>query len=199
MKIRSAVGIFAFVLVFVPACAELAMATAVKLEIPKQGWSIAFDSPALSQPQESRRGEGEYAFKANSGRFNISLFVENPGGPGRTHRDCYESPDRQGHGAELGDPAVRARPVRHRRGVSGAADPAEARPLLLHVSTEVGRRAHLDHRSHQSRRGYLRGLRSKPALRILTRPPGRLTGSVAPTDTTGSPGRAGRPGLGDSA
>ena len=49
-----------------------------------------FDSPELSQPQESRRGEGEYAFKANSGRLNISLFVENPGGPGRTHRDCYE-------------------------------------------------------------------------------------------------------------
>ena len=90
MKIRSAVVMFSFVLVFVATCAELALAAAVKLEIPKQGWSIAFDSPALSQPQESRRGEGEYAFKANSGRFNISLFVENPGGPGKTHRDCYE-------------------------------------------------------------------------------------------------------------
>jgi hypothetical protein len=39
-------------------------------------------------PQESKRGEGECAFRASSGRFDISLFVENPGGPGKTHRDC---------------------------------------------------------------------------------------------------------------
>ena len=89
MKIRSAVLSLAFVLAFVLAYTGRATATAVKLEIPKQGWAIAFDSPVLSQPQESKRGEGEYAFKASSGRFNISLFVENPGGPGKTHRDCY--------------------------------------------------------------------------------------------------------------
>lgn len=89
MKIRSAVLSLAFVLAFVLAYTGRATATAVKLEIPKQGWAIAFDSPVLSQPQESKRGEGEYAFRASSGRFNISLFVENPGGPGKTHRDCY--------------------------------------------------------------------------------------------------------------
>jgi hypothetical protein len=64
-------------------------AAPVQVEIPKEGWSIAFDSPSLSKQQESR-GDGEYAFRANSGRFNISLFVEKPGGAGRTHRDCYE-------------------------------------------------------------------------------------------------------------
>lgn len=89
MKIRATVITLAFVFAFVLAGTGRATATGVKLEIPKQGWSIAFDSPVLSQQQESKR-EGEYAFKATSGRFNISLFVENPGGPGTTHRDCYE-------------------------------------------------------------------------------------------------------------
>src|SRR5262245_53354095 len=64
-------------------------ATPVKVDIPKEGWSIAFDSPSLSKQEESR-GNGEYAFRGNSGRFNISLFVEKPGGAGKTHRDCYE-------------------------------------------------------------------------------------------------------------
>ena len=50
-------------------------AAPVKVDIPKEGWSIAFDSPSLSKQEESR-GDGEYAFRANSGRFNISLFVE---------------------------------------------------------------------------------------------------------------------------
>jgi len=64
-------------------------AVPVKVDIPKEGWSIAFDSPSLSKQEESR-GDGEYAFRASSGRFNISLFVEKPGGAGKTHRDCYE-------------------------------------------------------------------------------------------------------------
>lgn len=89
MRIPSAVVTLVFVLAFGLAGTGPATATGVKLEIPKQGWSIAFDSPALSQQQESKR-EGEYAFRATSGRFNVSLFVENPGGPGTAHRDCYE-------------------------------------------------------------------------------------------------------------
>jgi hypothetical protein len=43
-------------------------AVPVKLDIPREGWSIAFGSPSLSRQQESR-GDGEYAFRANSGRF----------------------------------------------------------------------------------------------------------------------------------
>jgi hypothetical protein len=79
----------AVVLAVVLAFFGAAGATPVKVDIPKEGWSIAFDSPALSKHEESR-GDGEYAFRANSGRFNISLFVEKPGGAGKTHRDCYE-------------------------------------------------------------------------------------------------------------
>ena len=79
----------AVVLAAVLAFSRAAGATPVKVDIPKEGWSIAFDSPSLSKQEESR-GDGEYAFRASSGRFNISLFVEKPGGAGKTHRDCYE-------------------------------------------------------------------------------------------------------------
>ncbi len=61
----------------------------VKVKIPKEGWSISFDSPPLSQEQESRNID-DYAFKATSGRFNISLFVEKPRGTGSSHKDCYQ-------------------------------------------------------------------------------------------------------------
>jgi hypothetical protein len=82
--VRAAVGL-ALMLVF----AGSAVAVPTRVEIPHQGWSIVFDSPPLSRQEESR-GDGEYAFRANSERFNISLFVEKPGGPGQAHRDCYE-------------------------------------------------------------------------------------------------------------
>src|SRR5262249_13675290 len=79
----------AVVLAVVLAFTGPAAAVPVKVDLPKEGWSIAFDSPSLSKQEESR-GDGEYAFRASSGRFNISLFVEKPGGAGKTHRDCYE-------------------------------------------------------------------------------------------------------------
>jgi hypothetical protein len=79
----------AIVLAVVLALTGPAIAVPVKVEIPKEGWSIAFDSPSLSKQEESK-GDGEYAFRANSGRFNLSLFVEKPGGAGQTHRDCYD-------------------------------------------------------------------------------------------------------------
>ena len=127
----------AVVLAVVLAFTERAAAAPVKVDIPKEGWSIAFDSPSLSKQEESR-GDGEYAFRANSGRFNISLFVEKPGGTGKTHRDCYEF--------------------------------YWSLAKLLRLSREVGRRAHLDHRPHEGRRGNLRGVRPQPALRLLTLP-----------------------------
>ena len=61
----------------------------MKLKIPKQGWYIAFDSPPLSDKQESKRGT-DYAFSATSERFNLSFFVEKPHGTGSTHKDCYD-------------------------------------------------------------------------------------------------------------
>jgi len=66
----------------------IAFAENVEVNIPGEGWRISFDSPPLSQKQEARRGS-DYAFKASSDRFNISLFVEQPQGKGDTHKDCY--------------------------------------------------------------------------------------------------------------
>ena len=80
----------AIVLAVVLAFTGRAGAVPVKVDIPKEGWSIAFDSPSLSKQQQESRGDGEYAFRANSGRFNISLFVEKPVSASKTHRDCYE-------------------------------------------------------------------------------------------------------------
>src|SRR5262245_47695883 len=69
--------------------AAVAFAAEQAVKIPKQGWSISFDSPPLSDKQDSKRG-GDYAFKATSDRFNISLFVEKPHGAGSTNKACYE-------------------------------------------------------------------------------------------------------------
>lgn len=66
----------------------IVLAENVEVSIPGEMWRISFDSPPLSQKQEARRG-GDYAFRASSDRFNISLFVEQPQGKGDTHKDCY--------------------------------------------------------------------------------------------------------------
>jgi hypothetical protein len=60
----------------------------VKIQIPEEYWSISFDSPRLSEKEESRR-DADYAFTATSDRFNISLFVEKPQRAGDAHKDCY--------------------------------------------------------------------------------------------------------------
>jgi hypothetical protein len=79
----------AAILIVLLACAAIAFAAEERVKIPKQGWSISFDSPRLSDKQESKH-DGDYAFKATAERFNISLFVEKPHGAGSTHKDCYE-------------------------------------------------------------------------------------------------------------
>lgn len=58
------------------------------IPIPGEGWSIEVESPALSEKKESRE-DGNYVFNAGSERFNLSLFVEQPQGAGKTHEDCY--------------------------------------------------------------------------------------------------------------
>jgi len=78
-----------FVLAVVLASVVTAMAANVEVKIPKEGWSIFFDSPPLSKKQESKKS-GEYSFSANSGSFNLSLFVEKPRGDGTTNKDCYQ-------------------------------------------------------------------------------------------------------------
>lgn len=59
-----------------------------RLRIPGQGWSLAITAPALGRLEEENRG-GDYAFRANAGRFNLSLFVERTQGAG-SHRECGE-------------------------------------------------------------------------------------------------------------
>ena len=65
--------------------AEVALVPSI-IQIPGEGWAIKFTSPELSKKQAY---EGiNYAFRATSGRFNLSLFVEPPQGKKMTHLDC---------------------------------------------------------------------------------------------------------------
>ena len=66
-----------------------AIADSTEVKIPKQGWSISFEAPPLSEAKQSKKS-GDYSFEATSHRFTISLFVEKPRGKGTTNRDCYE-------------------------------------------------------------------------------------------------------------
>jgi hypothetical protein len=65
-----------------------ALTARTTIPIPGGSWYLEFDGPKLSEQNESRKG-ANYAFKGNSGRFNLSLFVEMPEGVGKTHEDCY--------------------------------------------------------------------------------------------------------------
>jgi hypothetical protein len=58
------------------------------VNIPGQDWAISFKCPPLFDKEEKNSKEG-YGFRANSGFFNLSLFVETPKGPGTEHKDCY--------------------------------------------------------------------------------------------------------------
>lgn len=70
-------------------CPAAAFADRSVIKIPGQQWAISFDSPALLGAEEQSK-DGNFAFGANSGLFNISLFVEKPRGSGATHQDCYQ-------------------------------------------------------------------------------------------------------------
>jgi hypothetical protein len=59
------------------------------IEVPQEGWGITFDAPPLSKKEDSHDGSN-YAFRANSGRFNMSFFVEEPRGPGNRPTDVYD-------------------------------------------------------------------------------------------------------------
>jgi hypothetical protein len=67
---------------------SLAFAEVTTVRIPGQDWVISFNSPPLSGKQTGGN-ERNYAFRANSGRFNVSLFVESPQGAA-SHEDCYK-------------------------------------------------------------------------------------------------------------
>lgn len=69
--------------------ATTAAVATTSVKIPPEGWTIAFDSPSLLNAREETTSTGDYAFSANAGRLNLSLFVERPRGPGATNLDCY--------------------------------------------------------------------------------------------------------------
>jgi|GEM_PF-1471596 len=56
--------------------------------VPDQGWRITFEAPPLSKKETQTVADG-VEFKANSGRFNISIFVEGPHGNGSTNQDVF--------------------------------------------------------------------------------------------------------------
>jgi hypothetical protein len=60
-----------------------------QVKVQGEAWSITFDSPSLSEKQESSPG-GNYVFQANADRFNISIFVEKPQAIGNSNKDCYK-------------------------------------------------------------------------------------------------------------
>jgi hypothetical protein len=77
------------ILIILLCISTVSFAAEEKVIIPNEGWFITFDSPPLSQKQESSIEKG-YAFRAKSGRFNISLYVEKPQFHGATNKDCFD-------------------------------------------------------------------------------------------------------------
>ena len=65
-----------------------AVAQPISIPIPDQGWSIHLDAPALMQKQGQQDGPN-YVYRANGGRFNLSIFVE-PQAAAGGRKECYE-------------------------------------------------------------------------------------------------------------
>ncbi len=62
---------------------------AKEIAIPDANWIIEFESPDLGKMQESRSGK-DFAVRAGAGRFNLSVFVGQPQGDGKSHEECYK-------------------------------------------------------------------------------------------------------------
>jgi hypothetical protein len=69
--------------------ATIALARTNEVKIPKQGWTISFDSPPLTHTHNEREG-GDFSFMADSGPLIISFYVEKPRGAGDSHKACFE-------------------------------------------------------------------------------------------------------------
>ncbi len=60
----------------------------VSIPIPKQDWSISIEAPTFSRKQGQQDGPN-YVYRANSDRFNLSIFVEPRAKTGGS-KECYE-------------------------------------------------------------------------------------------------------------
>lgn len=65
-----------------------AFAETVSIPVSDQGWSIRVDAPPFEKKTGGDQGPN-YVYKANSGRFNLSFFVE-PKAGGDSHKECFE-------------------------------------------------------------------------------------------------------------
>jgi hypothetical protein len=65
-----------------------AFADAVSIPISNQGWNISLDAPTFARRQGQEQGP-TYIYRANSGRFNLSIFVEPQAKDGGS-KECYE-------------------------------------------------------------------------------------------------------------
>lgn len=65
-----------------------AWAAEIVIPVISQGWQISFEGPTLMKESPSYEGGG-FQYKANAGRFNISVFVEKPAKPMGSNQDCY--------------------------------------------------------------------------------------------------------------
>ncbi|HEY1081961.1 MAG TPA: hypothetical protein VGE29_06855 [Prosthecobacter sp.] len=80
--------IFRPLLSFLLLLASPVPAETVSVPVSDQGWSIEMDAPAFEKKSGSDQGPN-YVYNANSGRFNLSFFVE-PKAGGNSHRECFE-------------------------------------------------------------------------------------------------------------
>ena len=60
----------------------------ITIPIPNQGWKITLDAPPFAIQQGQQQGPN-FVFRANSGKFNLSIFVEPQAKPGGS-KECYE-------------------------------------------------------------------------------------------------------------
>lgn len=54
-----------------------------------EGWHLAFEGPRLFKEAMQQDAQG-LQYKANAGRFNLSVFVESPDGKGGDHKACRD-------------------------------------------------------------------------------------------------------------
>lgn len=59
----------------------IAQSGIISLPIPQENWSLTFEAPALKEMPLPFKPRG-YAYLANAGRLNVSLYVEAPSCPG---------------------------------------------------------------------------------------------------------------------
>ena len=65
-----------------------ALAEEIVVPIEKQDWKITMNTPPLAKKMAREVG-ANFVFQANSGRFNLSFFVEPPAKEGG-NKECYE-------------------------------------------------------------------------------------------------------------